>query len=53
MVALNGLSAQFYFGQNKIQYEQFDWQIMKTDHFHIYYYKEEKTIAGKIIALVR
>jgi len=46
MVALNGLSAQFYFGQNKIQYEQFDWQIMKTDHFHIYYYKEEKTIAG-------
>ena len=39
-------SAQFYFGLNKIQYEQFDWQILKTDHFHIYYYQQEKEIAS-------
>ena len=38
--------AQFYFGRNKIQYEQFDWRIMKTDHFHIYYYRQEEQIAG-------
>ena len=37
--------AQFYFGRNKIQYEHFDWQILKTEHFHIYYYQQEEEIA--------
>ena len=37
--------AQFYFGRNKIQYENFDWRILKTNHFHIYYYNEEEDIA--------
>ena len=32
------LSAQYYFGRNKIQYEQFNWQVMATDHFDIYFY---------------
>ena len=36
--------AQFYFGRNKIQYEEFDWRILKTDHFHIYYYQQEEEI---------
>lgn len=33
--------AQFYFGQNKVQYTSFDWQVMETDHFRIYFYAEE------------
>lgn len=34
-------SAQFYFfGRNKVQYEKFDWKVLKTDHFDIYYYGE-------------
>ena len=37
--------AQFYFGRNKIQYEHFDWRILKTEHFHIYYYQQEEEIA--------
>ena len=37
--------AQFYFGRNKIQYEHFDWQILKTEHFHIYYYPQAEEIA--------
>ncbi len=45
LIVPDDLSGQFYFGRNKIQYEQFDWQILKTDHFHIFYYKEEKAIA--------
>ena len=32
------LSAQYYFGRNKIQYEQFNWQVMATDHFDLYFY---------------
>ena len=31
-----------YFGQNKVQYENFDYRIMKTEHFDIYYYPEEE-----------
>lgn len=37
--------AQFYFGKNKVQYTSFDWQVMHTEHFRIYFYQEEKEIA--------
>ena len=40
------LSAQFYyFGHNKVQYTEFDWQILRTEHFDIYYYPEMKELA--------
>jgi hypothetical protein len=39
------VSAQLYFGQNKVQYTDFDWQMMTTDHFNIYFYTEETEIA--------
>ncbi|TVQ68227.1 MAG: hypothetical protein EA360_00105 [Balneolaceae bacterium] len=28
----------FFFGKNRVQYEQFDWRYIETDHFDIYYY---------------
>jgi Tol biopolymer transport system component len=31
-----------YFGQNKVQYEAFDFEVLKTEHFDIYYYPEEQ-----------
>jgi hypothetical protein len=34
-------SAQ-YFGRNKVQYEKFDFKVMKTEHFDIYFYAKEK-----------
>ena len=34
-----------YFGRNKIQYEAFDWHILKTEHFDVYYYPEAQTLA--------
>jgi Tol biopolymer transport system component len=34
-------SAQ-YFGQNKVQYKKFDFQVLKTEHFDIYYYPAEQ-----------
>ena len=40
-------SAQ-YFGRNKVQYRTFDFEVMKTEHFDIYFYPEEK--AGVEIA---
>jgi dipeptidyl aminopeptidase/acylaminoacyl peptidase len=30
-----------YFGQNKVRYRTFDFQLLKTTHFDIYYYPEE------------
>ncbi|MDH3891489.1 MAG: hypothetical protein OEV49_10440 [candidate division Zixibacteria bacterium] len=36
---------QFYFGKNKVQYATFDWQVMTTEHFRIYFYAEEEPLA--------
>jgi len=39
-------SAQFlYFGRNKVQYEEFDWKILSTEHFDIYYYNQMEYVA--------
>ena len=35
------VSAQ-YFGRNKVQYKKLDFQILKTEHFDIYYYPDER-----------
>lgn len=34
-----------YFGRNKVQYESFDFKIMRTEHFDIYFYPEKKEAA--------
>lgn len=38
-------SAQFYFGRNKVHYDKFEWQILKTTHFDIYFYPEMRELA--------
>ncbi len=41
-------SAQFYyFGQNKVQYTEFEWKVLKTEHFDIYYYPEMSELAHR------
>jgi WD40 repeat protein len=41
-------SAQFfYFGRNKVQYTEFEWHVLKTEHFDIYYYPEMKDLAER------
>ena len=34
-----------YFGRNKVQYRTFDFKILKTQHFDLYYYPEEAEAA--------
>jgi Tol biopolymer transport system component len=36
-----GADAQ-YFGRNKVQYKTFDFEVMATEHFDIYFYEEER-----------
>jgi Tol biopolymer transport system component len=38
------LAAQ-YFGQNKVQYRTFDFKIIQTEHFEVYYYPQERAAA--------
>ncbi len=41
----SALFGQYYFGRNKIQYNRFQWQILKTKHFDIYFYPEMEELA--------
>jgi Tol biopolymer transport system component len=34
-----------YFGRNKVQYETFHFQVLKTEHFDVYFYREEERAA--------
>ncbi len=36
--------AQDYFGQNKVRYRSFDFQVLRTEHFDIYYDRETAAI---------
>ena len=46
LVFVSSLNAQwFYFGRNKVQYYDFQWKILQTQHFNIYYYPEMEKIA--------
>src|SRR5437867_10910347 len=38
------LSAQ-YFGRNKVQYTKFDFKVIQTEHFDVYYYDRERVAA--------
>ncbi|MCF7885984.1 MAG: hypothetical protein K9M80_05780 [Candidatus Marinimicrobia bacterium] len=40
------ITGQFYFGKNKINYKQFEWLVLESKNFDIYYYKGEEKIAA-------
>jgi hypothetical protein len=43
-VSPSHVSAQ-YFGRNKVQYRSFDFEVIKTEHFDVYYYPVERQAA--------
>ncbi len=42
MVALESTASAQYFGRNKVQFKDLDFEVMKTEHFDIYFYPEER-----------
>jgi dipeptidyl aminopeptidase/acylaminoacyl peptidase len=40
-----------YFGRNKVQYRDFKFEVLKTDHFDIYFYAEERDAAADVARL--
>jgi Tol biopolymer transport system component len=37
-----------YFGRNKVQYKEFKFEVLKTDHFDVYFYEEERANAARV-----
>ena len=46
LAALASPAQAQYFGRNKVQYESFDFRVLKTEHFDIYFYPPEADAAG-------
>ncbi|MBO8130461.1 MAG: PD40 domain-containing protein [Candidatus Marinimicrobia bacterium] len=44
IIISTSLEAQ-YFGKNKVTYEQFQWKILQTSHFDIYFYEGGENLA--------
>jgi len=37
-----------YFGQNKVQWEKFNFKVLQTEHFDLYYYDRENDVVNDI-----
>ena len=37
-----------HFGRNKVQYKEFKFEVLKTDHFDVYFYDEERESAARV-----
>jgi len=42
--------AYTYFGKNKVQYYDYDWQILEGDHVDLYFYSSERALAERALA---
>jgi hypothetical protein len=38
LLGMPGLLSAQYFGRNKVQYTNFDFKVIQTEHFDVYYY---------------
>ena len=45
MLLVPGLLSAQYFGRNKVQYSSFDFKVIQTEHFDVYYYERERVAA--------
>ncbi|HJR51735.1 MAG TPA: hypothetical protein VJ794_11550, partial [Gemmatimonadales bacterium] len=45
LLALPGLLSAQYFGRNKVQYSNFDFKVIQTEHFDVYFYERERVAA--------
>src|SRR5690554_880809 len=42
LMLTNITNAQYFpFGKNRVQYDEFEWRVIKSKHFDIYYYSEQ------------
>lgn len=51
MIAGVGTANAQYFGQNKVQYREFDWRSLRSDHFEVYFYGGQDSLAIRTLDL--
>lgn len=51
LVAVAGPAHAQYFGQNKVQYRLFDWRSLRSDHFDVYFYEGQDSLAMRTLDL--
>lgn len=47
-----GFGQTFGFGKNKVQYDEFEWKKIETDHFDIFFFTEEEALASHTAKIV-
>ncbi len=45
LLGLPGMLSAQYFGRNKVQYTNFDFKVIQTEHFDVYFYERERVAA--------
>ena len=51
LLASTGAARAQYFGQNKVQYRQYDWRSISSDHFEVYFYPGSDSLAMRTLDL--
>jgi Tol biopolymer transport system component len=47
-IAVTSQAEAQYFGRNKVQYREFDFEVLRTTHFDVYFYAEERGAAADV-----
>jgi hypothetical protein len=48
LILLTPVAQAQYFGRNKVQWEAFDFKVLQTEHFDIYYYDDEADVVHDV-----
>src|SRR5882672_3305973 len=51
LAAASGPASAQYFGQNKVQYRQYDWRSISSDHFEVYFYSGLDSLSMRVLDL--
>lgn len=51
LIAAAGVADAQYFGQNKVQYELYDWRSITSDHFEVFFYAGSDSLAMRTLDL--
>jgi len=54
LMLLSGLpdASATRFGRNKVQYERFEWEIVRTEHYDVYYYSGEEDLSEAVTQII-
>src|SRR5215470_14167411 len=48
LLTIAGSANAQYFGRNKVQWENFHFKVLRTEHFDVYYYDQEADVVNDV-----